>query len=100
MFLGIWLCISFVLCIITCMETTFEAEHEKNIIKFSFYAQRHFWEAYTGVLNFAGKLIAVTVMTAFILPANLLLFLTIVLCRTGSAVWNGFMYLFAERNDE
>ena len=96
---GLWFAVMFVSTLIASIVTAYAAERETNVFKFSFYVQRELWDEYRDELNLAGRLIVTIVVTAFIFPANILLFI----CHAGMyisrSIWYGFKCLFAERRD-
>ena len=92
---SIWLIAYFPVVIVT----MFEAENESNIFKFSFCVQRRILKnlLYNEINRF-GCAVALLVITAIILPSNIVMLALKILMVSCGAGWNLFKRVFRRRS--
>lgn len=69
----------------------------KDIFAYPFIAQIKIYEKYDGILNTAGKVILVLIASLFLIPTNILLFITEIIIIACYFIWSLFLFLFKER---
>lgn len=69
----------------------------KDVFMYPFISQIKIYEKYDGVLNTAGKTILVTIVSLFLIPTNIVLFITEIFVIICYLLWFLFLFLFKER---
>lgn len=69
----------------------------KDIFIYPFIAQIKIYEKYDEILNKAGKIIIVLIVSIFLIPTNIALFVTEIGVIVCYLLWSLFLFLFKER---